>query len=204
MYAARVLSTFAGIIRGRGYYNRYEKMYSKDLRKIPSFELILKLTNGQVLDIGCGIGYLSNLFQDYVGLDINKKAISTAKKNTEREYVIGSIHNLPFRTKIFDTCVLYDLIEHLQNVEKAFGEMKRIGRSKVIISCVNFGSYYALFAYDETHVNYLTADGLSTLARKYFGKIRLFKTSGLFLAPEPVNIFLSKYFPNQLVLEAST
>lgn len=203
MFAARALSSIANIIRGQGYYKKYEKMYSRNLKKIPSFKLLFKLTKGQVLDIGCGIGYLSKLFQDYVGIDINKKAINIAKKNTRREYLIGSAHYLPFRAKIFDTCILYDIIEHIRNVEKALSEIKRISRSTVIISCINFRSYYKLVTYDETHVNCLTSDELSTLLIKYFRKIRMFKTSGIFLAPQSVNIILSKYFPNQIVLEAS-
>ncbi len=203
MYATRALSSIAGLIRGRDYYKKYERMYSRNLKKIPSFKLILKLTKGQVLDVGCGIGYLSKLFQDYVGIDINKKAINIAKKNTGRAYVICSAYHLPFRAKIFDTCILYDFIEHIRDVEKTLSEMKRISRSKVIISCINFRSYYELVTYDETHVSCLTSDELSTLLRKYFRKIRMFKTSGIFLAPESVNIILSKYFPNQIVLEAS-
>lgn len=203
MCAARALSIMAGIIRGRGYYKKYEKMYNRNLKKIPSFKLILKLSRGRVLDVGCGIGYLSRLFQDYVGVDVNKEAINIAKRNTRREYIIGDAYHLPFRAKMFDTCISYDFIEHIRNVESVLSEMKRISRSKVIMSCVDFRSYYKMVAYDKTHVGSPTADNLSNLLSKYFEKIRVFQTSGIFSAPQAVNIFLSKYFPNQIVLEAS-
>lgn len=203
MFVARALSVVIDIIRGQEYYKKYKKLYSKNLRKIPSFQLISKLAKGQVLDVGCGLGYLSKLFSDYVGVDINKEAINLAKKNTRRVYIIGSAYHLPFRAKIFDTCILYDLIEHLQDVEKALSEVKRISRLNVIISCVNFRSYYKWFTYDKTHVNCFTSDELLTLLKKYFRVIRMFKTSGIFSVPGSVNTVLSKFFPNQIILEVS-
>lgn len=200
---ARVITFLAGFIRGRDYYGKYEKMYRLDLKNVPSLRFISSLTCDKVLDVGCGIGYLSSLFKDYVGVDINREALIIAKKNTYGNYVIASARNLPLRSGTFDCCVSYDFIEHVKELErrKILAEMKRVSM-RVIMSCVDFSTYYRLFTYDETHQGLPIPEELAALLEEYFINVRLIKTSGLFVVPRSVNMFLSKYFPNQVVLEA--
>lgn len=64
------------------------------------------------IDLGCGIGYITNLLSkklginnELVGLDYSKKFIEYAKKNTENEnirFVQGDIRNLEFDSNTFD------------------------------------------------------------------------------------------------------
>ncbi len=64
------------------------------------------------IDIGCGIGYITNLLSkklgiknELVGLDYSKKFIEFAKKHTENEnirFVQGDIKNLEFEENTFD------------------------------------------------------------------------------------------------------
>jgi ubiquinone/menaquinone biosynthesis C-methylase UbiE len=202
MSATRVITCIASIVRGRHYYNKYEKMYRQNLKKIPSLRLISNLANGEILDVGCGIGYLSSLFRNnYCGLDMSKEAANKAKKNTKREFIVASAYALPFHSEAFDTCISYDLIEHLQNIELALKEMKRISSSKVLISCIDFDSYYRFLAYDATHQRRVTPLELVAISKRFFRQVRLLGTSGLFVAPRKLNEFLSKRFPNQIVLE---
>lgn len=77
--------------------------------------------------------------------------------------------------------------------------MKRVA-NKVIVSCVDFSSYYKFFTYDKTHRKLATPNELLILFKEKFSYVRLFKTSGLFHVPSPLNMFLSKYFPNQIIL----
>jgi ubiquinone/menaquinone biosynthesis C-methylase UbiE len=188
MSFTRVINLFASIFRGRNYYGRYKKMYKRDLRNIPSFKLISALTYGKVLDVGCGIGYLSRLFNDYIGIDINKEAIYIAKKNTSGDYLIASATDLPFRNHAFDTCISYDFIEHTKNIKQVLAEMKRIA-NKTIISCVDFSSYYRFFAYDETHQWLPKPNELLLILRKFFTHVQLFRTSGLFVVPRFLILF---------------
>jgi ubiquinone/menaquinone biosynthesis C-methylase UbiE len=201
VFLARAISFFADFFRGRGYYHKYKKMYKYDLREIPSFKLISNLAHGRILDIGCGIGYLSSLFEEYVGIDVNKKAINIAKKNTSGDYISASATDLPFPNHVFGTCVSYDFIEHTKNVKRVLAEMKRVS-DKVIISCVDFSSYYRLFTYDKTHEWLPKPNGLLLTLGKQFTYVRLFRTSGLFMVPYFLNTFLSRCLPNQVVLEA--
>jgi len=197
----RMISSLAALYRGRSQYGKYKKLYKRDLLKVPSFKLISSLAYGRILDVGCGIGYLSKLFNDYVGIDINKEAIAIAKRNTNSNYIIASATHLPFRSNVFDTCISYDVIEHVKNVDPMLTEMKRVSK-KAIISCVDFNSYYRFFTYDETHQKLLTPNELLLTLKKWFAHVRLFRTSGLFLVPYFLNAFLSRYLPNQVVLEA--
>lgn len=201
MSLMRVISLFVSVFRGRDYYRKYKRLYKRDLREIPSFNLISIFAHGKILDIGCGIGYLSNLFHDYVGIDINKEAITIAKKNTRDNYIVASATDLPFHHHAFETCVSYDFIEHVKNFDRVLAEMKRVS-DKAIISCVDFSSYYRLFTYDKTHQILPSPNELATSLTQYFAYVRLFKTSGLFMVPRLLNVFLSKYLPNQIVLEA--
>jgi len=199
---SRVVTSIAKIFRGRNYYGRYQKMYTRDLRAVPSLRLISSIAQGTVLDVGCGVGWLSRLFGDYVGVDINREAISIAKKRSKREFVIADALNLPFRSQIFDTCILYDVIEHLSDVNRALLEVRRVS-DKVLISCADFSSYYRFFTYDETHQKLLEPNELFSMLKNHFTHIRFFRTSGVFMAPRLVNNFLGKYFPNQIVLSGS-
>ena len=200
MFVARALSLLAGTVRGRDYYGKYKKMYDLDLKKIPSFALISRLASGKVLDVGCGIAYLSLLFDSYVGIDISKDALIIAKKNTNRDYIVASAGNLPFRSASFDTCISYDFIEHVKNIEQTLIEMKHVAQ-KIVLSCVDFSSYYRFLAYDPTHVNPLDPTQLDLLLKKHFADVTLFKTSGLFKVPKCVNSLLAHYLPNQVVVE---
>ncbi|MEM2153168.1 MAG: class I SAM-dependent methyltransferase [Candidatus Bathyarchaeia archaeon] len=197
----RILTSLADIIRGRNYYGRYKKMYKKDLRKIPSIKLVLQITHGRVLDVGCGIGYLSAIFKDYVGVDINREAILIASKNTHGDYVIACASNLPFRSDAFDACISYDCIEHLEHVEQALAEMARVA-NEVVISCVDFSSYYRFFTYDKSHRWLPTPQDLLLLLKKFFTHVQIFKTSGIFVLPHILNVFLERFLPNQVVLKA--
>lgn len=201
MSLIRVISLLASVFRGRDYYGKYKKLFKQDLREIPSFKLISNLAHGKILDIGCGIGYLSNLFNDYVGIDIDKEAVTIAKKNTGDNYIIADATDLPFRNNVFNTCIAYDFIEHIKNVNRVLAEMKRVS-GKAIISCVCFSSYYRLFVYDETHLWLPKPNELLLALKECFARVRMFKTSGLFAVPHFLNTFLSKYLPNQVVLEA--
>lgn len=200
MSLVRFISFFANIIRGRNYYGKYKKMYSRDLRKIPSFKLISRLAYGKVLDVGCGIGYLSQLFVSYIGIDVDKEALIIAKKNVSREFVVASALALPFRNNAFDTCISYDSIEHIEETDCAIAEMRRVSR-KLILSLVDFSSYYRYFSYDVTHKKILTPSYLVRLLQIYFLCVNIYRTSGLFSVPRIINEMLSRLLPNQVIFE---
>jgi len=79
-------------------------------------------SNSNVLEIGCGIGTVSNLILKYitegsfVGLDISSESIEMAKKrnafNKKGEFFVNDMSNFTHKTK-FDFVVFPDVLEHI-------------------------------------------------------------------------------------------
>jgi len=84
----------------------------------------------EILEVGSGTGWFANFIlqnyqvQRYVGLEIDDNARMIAELNFQNpslNFVPGSGLNLPFEDDSFDTCVTYDVIEHIPiGTEKLF------------------------------------------------------------------------------------
>ena len=102
---------------------RFAYEYAKDFSR-----------NSIVLDIGCGSGYgddiLASTASAVIALDIDKSIIKYAnsKYNNEKIYFIaGDGCSLPFREKIVDLVVSFQVIEHIEPV-KVLQYLKEIRR----------------------------------------------------------------------------
>jgi Methylase involved in ubiquinone/menaquinone biosynthesis len=91
------------------------------------------INNKKVLDIACGEGYGSNLMAvnaTYVtGIDINEEIITKAREKYKRpnlEFLQGNAEKLPFDDNSFDIVVSFETIEHLENHQALFSEIKRV------------------------------------------------------------------------------
>ena len=196
-----VAAVFTGIIsifRGRDYYAKYIRMYSVDLAKIPSFSIVLKNSKGRVVEVGCGIGYISKYFDsdNYVGLDVSQDAIRTAKRLTGHSFLVASAENLPFRQGSFDTAISYDVIEHVYRTGSMVSEIRRAS-SNALISCIDFASWYRFFSFDSTHIKMYVPSELDDILGEFY-KVTIIKTSGIFSAGR-LKKFLEKYGKNQIV-----
>jgi len=102
-----------------------------DKGDIIRYKLIARHCKGEVLDIGCGIGELGRYLTStgnlgYVGLDTSGKV-----------HIHGSVYQLPIRSDSFDTVVLSEILEHLENPKEALSEAVRISKRRVVISVPN-------------------------------------------------------------------
>lgn len=88
-----------------------------------------------IMDLGCGTGYYLFLLSslpvklNLIGLDSDKKALEEAKeslKNRKIRFILGDSHKLPFKENTFDKIVASEVLEHLDNDEKALKEMYRV------------------------------------------------------------------------------
>ena len=80
-----------------------------------------------IIDIGCGEGFIINCLNrpDITGVDISKNALNIAKrKNPECNFCTGSVYDLSFKKNSFDLVLATEVLEHLENPEKALQEIK--------------------------------------------------------------------------------
>lgn len=87
-------------------------------------EALLKIKktkqNLKVLDVGCGLGYLTYALKrenyDVYGIDISKEAIVKAKEHFGDYFICQDIYQYAKENKKgFDAIILTELIEHLEN-----------------------------------------------------------------------------------------
>lgn len=86
---------------------------------------------GAVLDVGCDEAHLKGLVPGirYTGVDVGGKPDIVVDLET--------VQRLPFEDRAFDTCLCSDVLEHLDNLHRVFGELVRVTRSHLIISLPN-------------------------------------------------------------------
>ncbi|MDO8430333.1 MAG: class I SAM-dependent methyltransferase [bacterium] len=84
----------------------------------------------RVLDIGCGTGEFSPSFSKskYVGIDIDQKNITYAKKHYKGDFRVADGTQLPFENGSFDKILIVGVFHHLSTADckLVFGEMKRV------------------------------------------------------------------------------
>lgn len=101
----------------------------------------LKLGQGlRCLDLGCGPGAFSDLFQgdEYVGVDMNARYIDYARRKCKGTFVAGDARATDLPDRRFDQTLIFGLLHHLpdEDVRKVLGEVRRLmgpgGRALVI------------------------------------------------------------------------
>lgn len=132
-----------------------------------------------ILDVGCGPGlYLAALTQlgyHVAGVDGNSVFIQEARQITDQVYQADlDVQGLTqFGAESFETILLLDILEHVEDDEKLLREAARVARRNVLISVptkapeglhdtqLMLGSYS-----DPTHRRYYSFEDLQTLLQK--------------------------------------
>lgn len=98
----------------------------------------------RILDAGCGEGFIDRLIIDrypgvrITGLEFTKEAITIAKAtNPSVEYIQGDVCNMPFKDRSFDFVLCTEVLEHLQDPEKAMKEIMRVSTGRFLITVPN-------------------------------------------------------------------
>lgn len=120
-----------------GYVDQFR--YRISGKYINKNDLLLDLGTGY----GLGIKYFDNLNKDniFIGIDIDVNSLRflNINKTTNKHYVNCDICNLPFKVNSFNIATCIEVIEHLEEYNKALFEMNRILKTngKLIISTPN-------------------------------------------------------------------
>lgn len=121
-------------------YNEISKVYD-DVRA-GDLALIQRLIqalpawpNLRILDIGCGTGNYTDLFQNLTdaqvfGVDPSEGMLERAReKNKHITYKIGQADDIPFENGFFDFVYMTDVIHHVPDIDAMFAELRRVLRS---------------------------------------------------------------------------
>ncbi|ALK06631.1 MAG: hypothetical protein AAY43_06565 [Methanosarcina sp. 795] len=135
----------------------------------------------RIIDIGCGEGFIINCldFSDITGVDISKSALKLARdKNRNFNLCAGSVYELSFKNDSFDLAIATEVLEHLEEPERAIQEIRRVSRNYCVFSVpnepyfriMNFlrGKNLTRFGNDIEHVQNWSSKEFVELLRKYF------------------------------------
>lgn len=134
----------------------------------------------RILDFGCATGNycleLKRLGFECVGVDINEEYIKIAQKRGVEALVIKE--HLPFEENSFDTVIMLELLEHVQNPDGILKDAKRVAKKNILLTVPNNTEFDKLkqlrltyeHMLEKDHINFFTKESLSNLLSKYFEK----------------------------------
>ncbi len=140
-------------ISDRSFYEK-ENMYEKMLSGLDDtfYKVYVDIMRSYstkksvILDAGCGIGTsTAQIARDrkVVGIDWSLRFLKEAKRRLPQvDFVQGNLCDMPIADDSIDFVGVYDVIEHIYDVEKFFMEIKRISRknAKLFIIAPNNAS----------------------------------------------------------------
>jgi SAM-dependent methyltransferase len=86
---------------------------------------ICNCIQGRLLDLGCGIGDMLKFYPNSVGVDINPYTVEFCNKSGLKAFLIDS-DKLPFKPESFDTILLDNVLEHIQEPSNLLFEISRV------------------------------------------------------------------------------
>jgi len=140
------------------------------LLNLSRLEIILKYAGQKILDAGCADGayvrFLIKQGYDAFGLDL------LPSKDWEGEFrerfISSDLNQIPYKDGTFDTVTAFEVLEHVENIDKVLRELVRVTRENIILS-VPDSELYPKFResgltfhhwVDRTHVQFFTEESL--------------------------------------------
>jgi len=137
-----------------------------------------------ILDVGCGDGAISADLAErtgarVVGTDLAEKRVRFAREHAPSgRFAQGSVYDLPFADGSFDTVVCTDLLEHLDDPQRAVRELVRVSSKWVLVTvpyaieiektlCPHCLNDYFLYG----HQHSFGREGVERLAREAGGRL---------------------------------
>lgn len=146
-------------------------------------DYVVANTGRSVLDVGCGIGpyvdHLSRLGRSCVGIDLDAEAVDAAKR-LGRDVRLMSAYAIEFPDDSFDSVILVETLEHLEDYESALAEAARVARDTIVvtvpdISVIPIMSKRLVVPWhllEATHVNFFTPETLRKTLLRYAPQCR--------------------------------
>jgi len=113
-------------------------------------EVVKRVEGENILDVGCGSGTIVKMLltkgKKVTGVDVGKKFVDYCQSTYKSAiFCEADAQCLPFPSKCFDTLVCSEVMEHLENPEKALKEFHRVLRpkGKLIVTTPNISLVWA-------------------------------------------------------------
>jgi len=111
--------------------------------------ILREIAPRKMLDAGCGPGFLMKEVSactnaEIYGIDVLESSVKHAKKLCPKAKVfLSSLYSLPFKANYFDTVLCSEVLEHLDEPEKALSELKRVS-GRYCIVCVPYEPFFSI------------------------------------------------------------
>ncbi len=98
-------------------------------------KILKTISSKNVLEVGCGRGYLANLMSAVSKVTACDIVIpkELSKKFPSIKFVEADIENLSFNDNQFDTVVCTHTLEHTKNLAQAISELRRVANKELLI-----------------------------------------------------------------------
>lgn len=124
------ISPWPEVLRVEGFRYQY---IAKDLVIKKALDDMAAKKGSRVLDVGCGIGiWLDRLGSSYgtvgTGVDISPQSLARAHSRSVRQsaFVLADARALPVADGSFDLVISMDVLEHIEEPQRAVDEMIRV------------------------------------------------------------------------------
>ncbi len=156
-------------------------------------QLILKYGDeiDSINEIGCGEGYLSSFtlslnVASVKACDFSEKIVNFAQKRESNvHFYIGNIYDLKRENDNADLVICCEVLEHLENPEKALDKLSKIANKYLLISVPNEpiwrvlnvarGAHLKRFGNTPGHINHWTSKQFYELVSNYMQIIEIRK-----------------------------
>lgn len=185
-----------------GFANSPPEWNITELNRI--LKIVRPYLQGKVLDVGCGDGFFINgisalaNIENCFGIDISRVAIGFAKRKYPRiSYQVAAATAIPFKSKIFDSITVIEVVEHVFDIETLFIELNRVLKmagvlvitttdfnllKKVLVSTIFWEKY---FYPTNPHIRFFSKRSLTDVLTRSGFKVIVHRWNGSYLGIMP-------------------
>lgn len=160
-------------------WNPLRKMFLKPFQR-----RFLRIVDGlkveSILEVGAGEGFVMDLLHRRMplvklrGLDVQPEFVAEGKRLfPQLDLQIGDIYHLPEADKSWDLVIASEVLEHLEDPDRALEELKRVSKKYVLLSVpsepwfrgLNFarGKHWKRLGNHPEHINTWTKSSFTSL-----------------------------------------
>lgn len=133
--------------------------------------------NKKILNVGAATGATSLMLQQFgevTSLEYDKDCCEFTSHETGLEIINGSITELPFKTDTFDLVCAFDVIEHVEDHQKAAQELMRTCKPGGLIFCTVPAYQFLWSKHDEVN-HHFRRYTLSDFSKLFAGTRDIYK-----------------------------